>query len=227
MTADHRSVHWDPVAGTNHDSLSGKNGARGDFDNLAISQQAGGLRQQVQHVLDGTPSAAYCQPFKDFGCQYKCGNHQRRKELPDSQCGDKCNRHGKLHRHAALDNVLKSLLEDGVAADYRCRKTDHAHPMKRFPKVEPHRRRCQRHKSYTKQVDDFKTMFVTVLIVRMNFAGWASGRSLCFRNAGRNRVRLMDNAHHVSNLLIEISLYNRHQLVGSFQLRRAGYLFRI
>src|ERR1035437_2795269 len=47
----------------------------GHIDDLAVSQHAGGLRQEIQHVLDSALSATNGQSFEDFRCQHERCNH--------------------------------------------------------------------------------------------------------------------------------------------------------
>jgi hypothetical protein len=62
-------------------------------------------------------------------------------------------------------NVLERFLEDGVAADQRCRQPNYADPMKWLPKVKPHRRRRKRYKADTKNICNFKTVLMIMMII--------------------------------------------------------------
>ena len=123
------AIDGDSAAGTNDNDFAGKDGLRGHFDNLAVPQHTGRLREEVQHVLDGSPAPADGQPFQNLGRQHKRGNHQRCKELADRQRRNQRDGHRELHRHAPLEDVLERLLEDRIAANQRSRQPDHAHPV--------------------------------------------------------------------------------------------------
>ena len=66
----------------------------------------------------------------------------------------------KLHRHATLDDVLKRLLEDGIAADQCGRQSDDAQVRKRLPQTEPDGGGGQRDKDHAKDLDDLNAMLV-------------------------------------------------------------------
>jgi hypothetical protein len=81
--------------------------------------------------------------------------------------GDKSDRHRQLHRHAALNDVFKRLLEDGVAANQRGCQPNDADSVKRFPEMEPDRRSRQRNKDNTQNFDEIEPVFVILVFVRL------------------------------------------------------------
>jgi len=89
-------------------------------------QDAGDLGQEIEHVQDRATAAADGESFEDLGCQDKGGDHESGKELADGQSGDEGDGHGELHGHAPLDDILPSLLKDGVTADQRGGEADDA-----------------------------------------------------------------------------------------------------
>ena len=121
MTAENPAIYGNSAPGPDDDYFSRQDGFCVDLDDLILSEHAGCLRKKVQHVLNRTASTADGEPFENLCCQDECGDDQRSKELADRQGGNKCDGHGKLHRHAALKNVLERLFEDGVTADQRRR----------------------------------------------------------------------------------------------------------
>jgi hypothetical protein len=163
VAADHLAIDRDSVAGANEDNLAGEDGIGGHIEGLAGSQHACSLRQKVEHVLNGTAATAYGQPFEDFSPQNEGCDHQSCKVFPDRQRGEECDGHREFHRHAALDDVLQRLLEDGVAPNQRGHQADYADPMKRLPKMEPDCRRRQGNKDHTKNFNEFKAMFMGVV----------------------------------------------------------------
>ena len=87
VTADHLAIDGNSAARSNDNNLTGENSLGRNFDNLSFPQNAGHLRQKIQHVLNGAPPSADCQPLQNLGSQHKCGNDQSRKELADGQSG--------------------------------------------------------------------------------------------------------------------------------------------
>jgi hypothetical protein len=149
------------------DDLPGNDRIRFHFDDLLIAQHACRLRQEIQHVLNGAPATAYGESFKNLGGQDESGNNQRGKKFSDGKCGDQRDGHGKLHGHAALDDVLECLLEDWVATDECSCQSDHADAVKRFPEVKPHCCGRKRYKDDPEDLCDFKTMFMVMMVVRI------------------------------------------------------------
>jgi len=98
-------------------------------------------------------------PFENLRRKNERGDDQRREEFPDGERGDKCDRHGKLHRHAALKNVLERFPEDGIPADQRGHQTDDAHAGERLPKAKPDGYCSQRHKDNAEHLQKFKAVF--------------------------------------------------------------------
>src|ERR1019366_5203731 len=117
MTFDDMSVDRDPTARPNDYDFSWKNSLRVYFNNLIATKHAGRLRKKGQHVLNGAPTTAYGQAFKNFRCEYEYHNDQGSEEFTDSQRRDKCDGHGKLHRHSSLYDVFEGLFEDRVTPD--------------------------------------------------------------------------------------------------------------
>jgi hypothetical protein len=85
------------------------------------------------------------------------------KELSDSQCGRERDRHGKLHRHPALDDILECFFEDGITANQRGSQSNHTDSIKRLPQVEPDRRRRDCYEDDTENLDDFEATFMVVV----------------------------------------------------------------
>jgi hypothetical protein len=83
--------------------------------NPIVPEHARSLRKKVQHVLNRTAAAPDREPFEDLGCEDERCDDKRCEEFADRQGRYERDRHGKFHRHAALKNVLKRLLENGVA----------------------------------------------------------------------------------------------------------------
>jgi hypothetical protein len=75
------AIDWNPAAGTDQDNLSREDRIRSHFESLTVSKHAGRLRKKIEHVLNGTPPAAYSQSFEDFGSQHERGDEQGGKEL--------------------------------------------------------------------------------------------------------------------------------------------------
>jgi len=165
VAAYNLAIDGDSAAGTNDNDFAGKDSLRGHFDNLAVPQHTGHLRQEIQHVLNGAPPSADRQPLQNLGSQHKCGNHQSGEELADGQSGDERYRHRQFHRHAPLNNVLESLFEDRVTADQCRRQTDHADAMKRLPQMEPDRCRRQCHKQNTEHLDELEGVLMAVFMI--------------------------------------------------------------
>ena len=159
------AIDGNPAAGTNEDHLSGEDRICRHFENLTVSKHAGDLRKKIQHVLNGTPPASYGQSFEDFGREHERGDYQRGKELADCQRGDECDGHRQLHRHPAFDDVLECFFEDGITADQRGHQSDHADPVKRLPQMEPDRRRRECDEDDTENLDDFKAVFMVVVMI--------------------------------------------------------------
>src|ERR1700730_2418756 len=163
VTVDDLAIDGNPAAGANEDNLSRQNRIGGHFESLAVSEHAGGLRKKIQHDLNGAPPAAYRQSFEDLRRQHEGSDDQRSKELSDSQCRCERDGHGKLHRHAALDDILERFFEDRITANQRGGQSKHTLLMKWFPQMKPDRRRRERHKENTKNLSDFKAVFMIVL----------------------------------------------------------------
>ena len=70
----------------------------------------------------GTP-AADRQSFENFGDENEQGDNQRREDFTDRQGCHDGDGHGKLHRHAALNDIFVGFLEDRETANDR---TDYA-----------------------------------------------------------------------------------------------------
>jgi hypothetical protein len=100
--------------------------------------------------------------------------------------------------------------------------------------VEPHSCRRQSDEDDTKNFDHVKTMFVVVMIVVVVIVPFGMGRcrlrkmKTClshFASIGASFVPVQ-NSHTASELLVEISLDDRNQLVGSLKLRRLALKLR-
>ena len=166
MTAQDPAIHGNSAPRPDDDHFSRQNGLCVHFDDLAVSEHARGLGKKVQHVLNGAAPAADGEPFENLRCEDKRGDDQRGEELADRQRGNEGDGHGELHRHAALKNVLERLFEDGVAADQRGHQADDAYPVERLPEMKPNRRRGKRDKDDAKYLDQFKAMFMFVVLFR-------------------------------------------------------------
>src|SRR5580704_15229102 len=64
VTADDLPIDGNPAAGANKNNLSWEDRIRSHLESLTIPEYTGGLRKEVEHVLDGTPSAAYSQSLE-------------------------------------------------------------------------------------------------------------------------------------------------------------------
>ena len=89
--------------------------------------------QKVQHVLNGTAPASHRESFEDLGGENEGGDHQGGEKLANRQRGNQGDGHGKLHRHAALENVFECLFENWVASSQRGYQANHAYPAERLP----------------------------------------------------------------------------------------------
>src|SRR5258708_4363980 len=69
-TGDDLAIDGNPAGGANKNNLSWEDRIRSHLESLTIPEYTGGLRKEVEHVLDGTPSAAYSQSLEDFGSQH-------------------------------------------------------------------------------------------------------------------------------------------------------------
>src|SRR5580704_8395254 len=174
MPIHDRSIDRDSAARSNDDDFSGENRLSVHFDNLIAPENAGRLRKEVEHVLNGTTPTTYSKPLKDLRCENECSNDQRREELADCKGGAKGDGHGEFHGHAALDDVLECFLEDGISADECGDKAKNAYPMKRLPKMEPDRRRRERHENNAENIDDLKV--VVMIVFSRNFAAGCACR---------------------------------------------------
>src|SRR5580698_853576 len=230
MPIHDRSIDRDSAARSNDNDLSGENCLSVHFDNLIAPENAGRLRKEVEHVLNGTTPTTYSKPLKDLRCKNECSNDQRREELADCKRGDKGDGHGEFHGHAALDDVLECFLEDGISADECGDQANNAYPMKRLPKMEPDCCCRQCDKDHAKNFKKFKTMFVIIMMVMILAVRMILG-------VIRRRLRQVNaclgyfpeisvcfvpvyNGHNASEPLVEIPLDHRNQLVRSLKLRR-------
>lgn len=81
----------------------------------------------------------------------------------DSHCRGEPDGHGELHRHAALDDILERFLEDRITANHRGGQSKYTHLTKWLPQMKSDRRRRERDKENTKNLSDFKAVFMVVL----------------------------------------------------------------
>jgi len=62
-------------------------------------------------MADGCSPATNRQAFQDFSGENKQGDDKSREDFTDRQSGHDGNRHGKLHRHAALHDIFVRFVE--------------------------------------------------------------------------------------------------------------------
>src|SRR5205823_8515524 len=67
--------------------------------------------------------------------EHKKRDDERGEKLPDAKRGDERQRHGQLHRHAPLAQILPRLLENGESTD-KCGGT--CKPVAQHPRSEEH-----------------------------------------------------------------------------------------
>ena len=133
----------------------------------------------------------------------------------------------EFHLHATLGDVLESLFEDGIAADEGCGEADHTDLMKWLPKVEPNHCGSKRDKHHTEDVDQFRTMFVIVMIMMViavvTIVGMGKLRQVnpCFGDLAEifRAAGFFSNRNSVSKRSVEISLDDSDQFLCGLKLR--------
>ena len=130
VAARDHAVHRNSTAGPDQHHIANLHFGKTSRGNLPRRSHLGGLRQQVQQFPDCASAASHRHAFQDFGDQHEHGDEQGREELADDRSGYQRDGHGKLHRHAALQQIGDRLFEDGIAADqdaYQREDVDPAH----------------------------------------------------------------------------------------------------
>src|ERR1700739_4908777 len=204
VAADHFAIDGYPAAWPNEDDFARKDRLRRHLKSLPIAEYGGSLWEGVQHIWNCAAASADSQSFEDFGGEYESCDHQRGEKLADRKRGDQRDGHGQLHRHAALDDVLERLFEDGIAANQRCHQSNHADTVERFPQMKPDGYSRQCHKNDTQNLDEFeaRSVIITFHVARRHILEPGPTNEL-LRNLVENGTFLClgDDSHGTSKLL--------------------------
>jgi hypothetical protein len=131
-------VDGDVAARIHQDEIPGVQRVGGNVADLAIAANGRRLGQVGEQLPDRLPAPGHRQAFQDLRAKHEPGDDQGGEELTNEESGDERDRHRQLHRHLALEDVLRRFLEDWVAAHQRGSQSDDADAGKRLPESEPY-----------------------------------------------------------------------------------------
>ena len=150
------------------DDVAQREIARGDVGHAVLPADRHGAWQQVEEILDGTPSAVHRHVLQHLGDEHEENDDDRRERLADGECRDERNRHRQLHRHPPLSKGCDRFLVDRVTANHRRGERDRIDAKERLPREEP---RHGHGKRYEPDANEITSVDVVLVLLPVTVRG--------------------------------------------------------